>query len=168
MESYDQDEYQQDQEQEHQQQQQQVHDVQDDEEDRNSQDSDLNESNVRGGGGESAGGGDADGGEEGSRGERNDENDESDPSQQPQVYIQVAENEDEYSIELPCEPDGAMLLSTVTSQFPGASGIKYRNPDTNAMRAVRFIDGKFIAPEKGWAAYPTYYCVFPRGELIIS
>jgi hypothetical protein len=81
------------------------------------------------------------------------------------VYIQVAESEDDEAIELPCEPDGSILLSTVSSQFSGASGLKFRNPETKTLRGLRLVDGKLMAPEKGWAAYQTYYCVFPRGAF---
>lgn len=83
-------------------------------------------------------------------------------------YIKVAEDENDEAVELPCEEDNSILLSTVTSQFPGASGLKYRNPETNAMRGLRLADGKFIAPEKGWSAFSSYFCVFPRGESLLA
>ena len=83
-----------------------------------------------------------------------------------QIYIKVAEDENDEAVELPCEEDNSILLSTVTSQFPGASGLKYRNPESNAMRGLRLADGKFIAPEKGWTAFSSYFCVFPRGKHI--
>lgn len=41
-------------------------------------------------------------------------------------YLQVAEEEGEEPIELPTEEDGTLLLSTLSGQFPGASGLKYR------------------------------------------
>lgn len=84
---------------------------------------------------------------------------------EPVLYIQVAESEDDEAIELPCEPDGSILLSTVSSQFPGVSGLKFRNPDTKTLRGLRLLEGKLMAPDKGWAAYQTYYCVFPRGAF---
>ena len=65
------------------------------------------------------------------------------------IYIKVAEDENDEAVELPCEEDNSILLTTVTSQFPGASGLKYRNPESNAMRGLRLSDGKFLAPEKG-------------------
>lgn len=85
-----------------------------------------------------------------------------------QIYIKVAEDENDEAVELPCEEDNSILLSTVTSQFPGASGLKYRNPESNAMRGLRLADGKFIAPEKGWDAFSSYFCVFPRGKRLPS
>ena len=30
-----------------------------------------------------------------------------------------------------------MLLTSVTAQFPGATGLKFRNPSTNTVRGVR-------------------------------
>lgn len=89
------------------------------------------------------------------------------PQSAEPVYIQVAESEDEEAIELPCEPDGSILLSTVSSQFPGASGLKFHNPETKTLRGLRLVDGKLMAPEKGWASYNTYYCVFPRGSFCL-
>ena len=32
---------------------------------------------------------------------------------------------------------GSMLLTSVTAQFPGATGLKFRNPSTNTVRGVR-------------------------------
>lgn len=85
-----------------------------------------------------------------------------------QIYIKVAEDESDEAVELPCEEDNSILLSTVTSQFPGATGLKYCNPESNSMRGLRLADGKFIAPEKGWTAFSSYFCVFPRGKRVAS
>ena len=41
-------------------------------------------------------------------------------------YIQVAENEGEEPVELPLEADYTLAMSTLTAQYPGASGLKYR------------------------------------------
>lgn len=35
------------------------------------------------------------------------------------IYIKVAEDENDEAVELPCEKDNSILLSTLTSQFPG-------------------------------------------------
>lgn len=51
-------------------------------------------------------------------------------------YIQVSEEEQDEPIELPSEEDGSLLLSTVAAQFPGACGLKYRNPETGNFRGV--------------------------------
>lgn len=52
-------------------------------------------------------------------------------------YVQVVEEEGEEPIELPVEDDGTLLLSTLQAQFPGTCGLKYRNPESRAMRGVR-------------------------------
>jgi hypothetical protein len=40
------------------------------------------------------------------------------------LYIKVAENEnDQETIELPIEPQGYLLMSTLNAQFPGACGL---------------------------------------------
>ena len=41
-------------------------------------------------------------------------------------YIQVAENEGEEPVELPLEADYTLAMSTLTAQYQGASGLKYR------------------------------------------
>lgn len=79
-------------------------------------------------------------------------------------YIQVAEDESDEPIELPCEDDCTMLLTTLTSQFPGASGLKFRNAETGAMRGVRLLDGRLQPPERSWSDNGVYYCVFPKGK----
>ncbi|XP_054159788.1 TAR DNA-binding protein 43-like [Oppia nitens] len=79
-------------------------------------------------------------------------------------YIQVAEEEGEEAIEIPCEEDtnSSVLLSTLTSIFPGASGLKYRNSETGTFRGVRLTDGRLQPPEQGWRANSLYYCAFPK------
>jgi len=80
------------------------------------------------------------------------------------AYIQVAEDENEEPIELPCEDDNTMLLTTLSSQYPGASGLKYRNGDTGTMRGVRLVDGRLQPPDNDWSKIDVYYCVFPKGS----
>lgn len=78
-------------------------------------------------------------------------------------YLQVAEDEGEEPIELPTEDDGTLLLSTLSAQFPGSCGLKYRNPDSRAMRGVRLSEGRLHPPpEIGWGTQ-VFYCVFPKG-----
>lgn len=80
-------------------------------------------------------------------------------------YVQVAEEECEEPIELPLEDDGTLLLSTLTGQFPGASGLKYRNPGSKSMRGVRLADGRMHPPTlQGWKD-EIFFCVFPKGSL---
>uniref|UniRef100_T1J0V8 TAR DNA-binding protein 43 n=1 Tax=Strigamia maritima TaxID=126957 RepID=T1J0V8_STRMM len=76
-------------------------------------------------------------------------------------YIQVAEDENEEPIELPCEDDGTLLLTTLAAQFPGTCGLKFRNMDTGTVRGVRLADGRLHSPEGGWGNI-VYICVFPK------
>lgn len=79
-------------------------------------------------------------------------------------YLQVAEDEGEEPIELPTEDDGTLLLSTLAAQFPGSCGLKYRNPDSRAIRGVRLSEGRLNPPpEVGWGSQ-VFYCVFPKGR----
>jgi len=77
-------------------------------------------------------------------------------------YIKVAEDEGEDSIEIPCESDNTILLTTLASQFPCASGLRYRNSDSGTMRGVRLIDGKLQPPDGDWPSISVYYCCFPK------
>lgn len=76
-------------------------------------------------------------------------------------FIQVAEEENDEPIELPCEDDGTLLLTTLSAQYPGTCGLKYRNPETGTMRGVRLLDGRFHPPEAGWGTL-VYIGVFPK------
>jgi len=38
----------------------------------------------------------------------------------------VVEEEFDDAIELPVESDGTLLITTLSAQFPGATGLKYR------------------------------------------
>ncbi|RXM35150.1 TAR DNA-binding protein 43 [Acipenser ruthenus] len=67
-----------------------------------------------------------------------------------ELYIRVAEDENEEPMEIPSEDDGTVLLSTVAAQFPGACGLRYRNPVSQCMRGVRVMEGVLQAPETGW------------------
>ena len=81
-------------------------------------------------------------------------------------YITVAEEENDEPIELPPEEDGTLLLTTLSAQFPGACGLKYRNPETRAWRGVRLSDGRLFPPaDTGWGSH-VYVCVLPKGMLI--
>ena len=80
-------------------------------------------------------------------------------------FITVAEEEGDEPIELPSEEaDNSLLLSTLAAQFPGACGLKYRNPESRAWRGVRLSDGRLFPPsDTGWGAH-VYVCVMPKGE----
>ncbi|XP_033754226.1 TAR DNA-binding protein 43-like [Pecten maximus] len=76
-------------------------------------------------------------------------------------YIQVAEEEGEEPIEIPSEDDGTLLLSTLAAQFPGACGMKYRNPVSGNFRGIRLSDGKLHPPDGAWGHY-VFVVVFPK------
>lgn len=76
-------------------------------------------------------------------------------------YIQVAENEGEEPVEIPSEDDGTLLLSTLSAQFPGACGLKYRNVQTGNFRGVRLNDG-YLYPSEGSWGESVYVVVFPK------
>lgn len=82
-------------------------------------------------------------------------------------YIQVAEDEGDEPIELPTEDDSTLLLTTVTAQFPGTCGLKYRNPESRTMRGIRLVDGRLHPPENGWGK-AIYFCVFPKGAYFTA
>ena len=82
-------------------------------------------------------------------------------------YIQVVESENEESIEIPSEMDGTLLLTTLMAQFPGACGLKYRNPDTGAFRGIRLMDGVLHPPDGLWGNFQ-YVAVFPKGGGMFS
>lgn len=77
-------------------------------------------------------------------------------------YLQVAEDEGEEPIELPSEDDGTLLLSTLSAQFPGSSGLKYRNPESKSFRGVRLSEGRLHPPPDGGWGSQIFYCVFPK------
>jgi len=68
-----------------------------------------------------------------------------------EMYIRVAEEENEEPMEIPSEDDGTVLLSTVSAQFPGACGLRFRSPVSQCMRGVRLVEGILHAPENGWS-----------------
>ncbi|XP_044153044.1 TAR DNA-binding protein 43-like [Bufo gargarizans] len=78
-------------------------------------------------------------------------------------YIHVAEDEKGELMEIPSEDDGTVLLSTVTAQFPGACGLRYRIPMNRCIRGVRLVEGILYAPENGWGNR-VYFVKYPKGE----
>ena len=77
-------------------------------------------------------------------------------------WVAVCADEEEEPVEIPTEGDGSMLLTSVTAQFPGATGLKFRNPSTNTVRGVR-MQGEVLYPpsEEGWGRVK-YICVRPQ------
>lgn len=76
-------------------------------------------------------------------------------------YLPVAEDENEEPIELPVEEDGTLMLTTVSAQFPGCCGLKYRHPETTTIRGIRLRDGRLFPPPEGWGNL-LYICSFPK------
>lgn len=77
-------------------------------------------------------------------------------------WVAVCGDEADEPIEIPTEPDGTLLLSSVTAQFPGTTGLKYRNLETNSFRGVRCQDNVMFAPnDDGWMSH-TFICVKPK------
>jgi len=78
-----------------------------------------------------------------------------------ECYIRVAEDENEEPMEIPTEDDGTILLSSVAAQFPGACGLRYRNPVSQCMRGVRLVDGILHAPDADWGNL-IYFVNYPK------
>ena len=82
-------------------------------------------------------------------------------------FIKVAEEEGEEPIELPTEgdADNSLLITTLAAQFPGACGLKYRNPESRAWRGVRLSDGRLFPPsvDTGWGSL-VYVSVMPKAD----
>jgi RNA recognition motif-containing protein len=79
------------------------------------------------------------------------------------IRVQESEDENAESIEIELEDDNSLLLTSLTSLFPDATGLVFRHPVTNQRRAVKFADGKFAEPIEGWSFAKNYICVFNRG-----
>ncbi|XP_071946173.1 TAR DNA-binding protein 43-like [Antedon mediterranea] len=80
-------------------------------------------------------------------------------------YVRTVEDEnDPEPMELPVEADGTILLSTLHAQYPGATGLKYRNPDSGAMRGLRLVENAIQPPDDVWHDY-LYIAAFPKNTV---
>lgn len=85
------------------------------------------------------------------------------------AYIKVVKADSSKSaeeqdvVEVPTEDATTLLLTTLTSQFEGAIGLKYKNPETHAMRALKVKGGSLFAPTEGWGDY-TYLVVMQESK----
>ncbi|PFX26250.1 TAR DNA-binding protein 43-like [Stylophora pistillata] len=69
-------------------------------------------------------------------------------------YVRVTEDESLPAIEVPTEADGTILLSTLQAQFPGACGLRYKNPETDSWRGIRLLENMLCPPaEEGWGGH---------------
>ncbi|KHN76895.1 TAR DNA-binding protein 43 [Toxocara canis] len=79
-------------------------------------------------------------------------------------YVVVADSEDGDRLELPTQPeDGSLGLSTLTHAYPGAQGLKFKNPQTGASRAL-LVDPtgtRFMPPAGGWAN-KVFFVIYPQ------
>uniref|UniRef100_A0A0X3PPY6 TAR DNA-binding protein 43 n=1 Tax=Schistocephalus solidus TaxID=70667 RepID=A0A0X3PPY6_SCHSO len=64
-------------------------------------------------------------------------------------FVQVCE-EDGCPVELPTEEDNTLLLSTLTAQFPRATGLKYQFECTGCIRGIRLSNDRLFPPPDGW------------------
>ena len=42
------------------------------------------------------------------------------------LFVKVSDSENDESVEIPVEPQGFILMTTLTAQFPGACGLKFK------------------------------------------
>lgn len=79
------------------------------------------------------------------------------------MFIKVkAENFGE-AMGIPVEPEGHVLLGSITSQFPGACGLKYKAK--NGWRGVS-ASGEKLMPSGGdvWSETLIYVATFPQAS----
>ena len=63
-------------------------------------------------------------------------------------WVTVVQEEGDEPIEIPTESDGTILLTSLTAQFPGVTGLKFRNPETNTLRGVRCSENQLYPPNQ--------------------
>jgi len=81
-------------------------------------------------------------------------------------WVAVVQEEGDEPIEIPTESDGTILLTSLTAQFPGSTGLKFRNPETNTLRGVRCSENQLFPPhEDGWSSH-TYICTRPKIPVV--
>lgn len=79
----------------------------------------------------------------------------------------VYEESDDEPIEVQTEPDGTLLLSSIVQQFPGVTGLKFRNPGSKGFRMIRVVPNELTSilyppsADDGWGE-TTYVCVKPK------
>merc|ERR1712051_749615 len=68
----------------------------------------------------------------------------------------------------PTESDGTILISSLTAQFPGVIGLKFRNPETNTLRGIRCSDKQLYPPNNFLSEHRISLKVFVSGFLNLS
>ena len=76
-------------------------------------------------------------------------------------WVAVVQEEGDEPIEIPTECDGTILLTSLTAQFPGVTGLKFRNPETNTLRGVRCSENQLFPPNQA----PLEVMAFPVVEF---
>ena len=88
-----------------------------------------------------------------------------------EIYIKIADDEKSTNepIEFLLEDDKTIFLSSISAQYPGASGLKYRNPATQTIRGLKLVDGKIYMPQSQdlWQDY-LYIAAFPNNKRKIE
>jgi TAR DNA-binding protein 43 len=99
------------------------------------------------------------------------------------MFAKVSESENDEIIEIPIEPPGYILMSTLTAQFPGACGLKFKTTEQlwrgyvnrlldirlkiNAKKLylfrVRVVDDKLYPPDDKWDSN-VYIITYPKGS----
>ncbi|KAI6194217.1 hypothetical protein M3Y96_01101400 [Aphelenchoides besseyi] len=87
-------------------------------------------------------------------------------------YVVVTDSTNGEPLELPTGEDNLLTLNTLTCAFPGAHGLKFKNPVTGASRAL-LIDStgtKFHPPKGGWSdkVFNVIYQTEPTAKRSIS
>lgn len=81
------------------------------------------------------------------------------------MFVKVSDNSEanlEDCIELPVEPEGHILMSTLIAQFPGACGLKFKK-DQSSWRGVRVVEGKINPPgDDKWDENIIYHVTYPK------
>lgn len=78
-------------------------------------------------------------------------------------WVAVVLEEGDEPIEIPTETDGTILITSLTAQFPGVTGLKFRNMSTGGLRGIRCSENVLYPPtDDGWGN-TTYICTRPAG-----
>lgn len=91
-------------------------------------------------------------------------------------FVKVRGIDNSEVIEIPLELDNTLSLAVLLSQYPYATGLKYRNPKNNQIRTVRRTDGKFfLSADLTWDDFtfflvcsPSLYCLIIIRSLLTS
>ncbi|KAG4071735.1 hypothetical protein HA402_011889 [Bradysia odoriphaga] len=81
-------------------------------------------------------------------------------------YVLVAVRENDSSKALPLESDGTLLLTTLQGNFPGATGLEFKRPQSDIVFGVRIADGRLHPPtdENSWGS-EIYKCIFAQDTI---